>query len=398
MTSKEPNSSPEEQAEKTPALEAAAGLDPARSAVLERVVAQVRPGTGQADLEVCAQLFSAHKPLTAEELAANLVLSAGEIERALARLESSLLDSPFAIFRRTLTPKGRRKPVTGYVLDLKATYRRNVATVGRPVLGQGPTETLALIALNQPISQSRLVRERGSSVYDHVKELRARDWVQKVKSGRSYELRTTAAFAAEFGLENDPQLIKSALARAAGVENVVDLVASARVAFPTEGQELGHLRDEAQAFAPTPEELEAREATEAARQRALEELRLAEDVEAVVEVLAEASADLPPLPREDCLVSGGEAPARFDAGEGVLSGGAPPAPNRIAGALDPIQSTPAQSTPTQSTPNSEAVMKTDDTTDPTQDTPSSASDDSQSTSRVAHLLSLIDDDATTDDW
>ena len=376
-------------------------------------------------------------------------LSVEKVAGTLARLGETLEDSPFGVFRRRITLPGKTKSVTGYVLDLKADFRRNVVTVGRPVLGQGLTETLALIALNQPIIQSRLVRERGSSVYDHVKELVQRDWVIKVKRGRSSELRTTETFAAEFGLVNDPELIKRALARAAGVEGAPQIVASERVAF--EHEQAVTLYTEAQQFVPSAEELLRREQERLAREamtaeaRALQELAEAPSVAVPRASVAPASGSPAPADpfarlaaaleasernrREDCVVSGGgEAPdqatsdqatpdqatpdqatsdqatsdqatpgqatpglariasAAPDASsepeererldEGLVSGGAPPQPNRLAEVL-----------------KEEAAMRAEKEKEEPE-TP----EQEESQSRVAHLLNLLGDDSTDDDW
>lgn len=401
-----------------------------RSGVLERIAAQVTPSRGAPELELCAQLFSAHKPMSELELAEAMGLSCEQVAGTLARLEDTLADSPFGVFRRRTTLPGKTKPVTGYVLDLKADFRRNVVTVGRPVLGAGLTETLALIALNQPIMQSRLVRERGSSVYDHVKELVARDWVMKVKRGRSSELRTTESFAAEFGLQNDPELIKRALARAAGVQGAPQIVASQRVAF--EHEQAVELYSEAQQFVPTPEEMarreqerQAREAQAAAARALLEAEALGIAPQPGQQPAAPASAAPLPTslsftpgaapaapepamdpfarlaaaleaaeqnPREDCVVSGGGAPqvgqapsaeaapaetSELGLGEGLVSGGLPPQPNRLAEVL-----------------REEAEMRAERE----KDEPETTTEQEESQSRVGHLLNLLGDDSTEDDW
>ncbi|MDF1665707.1 MAG: SMC-Scp complex subunit ScpB, partial [Planctomycetota bacterium] len=92
-------------------------------------------------------------------------------------------------------------------------YRPDVKPLARPALARRYIDTLALIALNQPVPQSRLVRERGSKIYDHVRELCDQGLVHRTKKGLSYELRTTPRFASEFGLSNNPRDLKAMLAR-----------------------------------------------------------------------------------------------------------------------------------------------------------------------------------------
>jgi hypothetical protein len=81
-----------------------------------------------------------------------------------------------------------------------------------PNLPPAVSETLALVALYQPVRQSELVRERGSRVYDHVRLLVERRLLQRVRRGASYVLRTTEEFASEFGIPNDADAIRRAFA------------------------------------------------------------------------------------------------------------------------------------------------------------------------------------------
>ncbi|RMG11778.1 MAG: hypothetical protein D6731_14995, partial [Planctomycetota bacterium] len=276
---------------------------------LERVVEDLR-GSGRTPAQLLeALLFSTHMPLTKEEIGESLGWELEVVEHALRTLEEELArrGTPLAIFSRSKEkgPGGRM----GYILDVKASYRRSIPT-GRPAIPQSLTETLALIALNQPIPQARLVRERGSSVYDHVKELLKKGWIERRKAGRSYELRTTEAFAAEFGLENDPELIKRALARAAGVQGQPEVIASPRVHFDVDGEGGVDLVTEARQFVPSTPELAAPVVGAVVTPGAVEE--------AIAAVEAAAAAAGPDEDEGDCVVSGGgaeagEASARADA-------------------------------------------------------------------------------------
>jgi segregation and condensation protein B len=244
---------------------------------LDVVVEELRGSGRTPEQALEALLFSTHTPLNKDEIGQALGMDLFAVEASVMRLKRALEQrgAPLGVFIRSKDDGSGKKLVgqEGYILDVRASYRQTMVTVGRPVLSQSLTETLALIALNQPIGQSRLVRERGSTVYEHVKDLQRRGWIVRVKKGRSYELRTTETFAAEFGLEDDVNLIKRALARTAGVHGEAELVGSSRVHF---------------------------------------------------EVGAEGEIDLAAEAR-DCLVSGGEAPIplpRFAVGaECLISGG-----------------------------------------------------------------------------
>jgi segregation and condensation protein B len=358
---------------------------------LDTLLAELQ-GTGRTpEMLLEALLFSTHAPLNKTEIGEALGMDPGAVDHSLARLEQVLIQrgTPLGIFTRA-KEKGRGQ--LGYILDVKAAYRRSIP-IGRPVLGQALTETLALVALNQPISQSRLVRERGSTVYEHVKELLKRNWIERRKAGRSYELRTTEAFANEFGLENDPELIKRALARAAGVQGQPEVVGSHRVHFDG-GEEAEGLVAEAKTVTPPPiNRIAAFEAQPhvpglvpgelPAEAAAPAPLTPAEAIAAVEAMTADAPAE-----EQGCVVSGGEAPpANTDvpAAEGagadcLVSGGESPTPIRFT--LD----------------RKEASMSAASPPEPTSYDENEKTVDTGSFKRVSKLFDMIDDGSTTDDW
>lgn len=204
----------------------------AATGALEGVVSNLRQPPRDPGAQLEALLFSTSTPQTVAEIARALQVPDRLVPAALSALDRSLIErnTPVALFVRE--KQGQR----AFILDLKTQYRADVAAVAPPLLKPAVTETLALIAMNQPLPQARLVRERGSTVYEHVKELMDRGLVARSRKGRSFFLRTTDAFAAEFGLDNDPELIRRALARAAGVNATPQVVGSPRVHFAPEGE------------------------------------------------------------------------------------------------------------------------------------------------------------------
>ena len=207
--------------EPTPGVEA---IDIQRTgAALDGVLRDLRGDERRIERSLEALLVSTRVALSVEDMSLKLGLTPQVVEAALLRLAADLEERALGLFHRDKDGKRR------YILDVKAAYRPDVAAVAPPLLKQNVTETLALIAINQPVSQSRLVRERGTTVYEHVKELLDRGLVQRLKQGRSYVLRTTDGFAAEFGLENEPELIRRALARAAGVQGDPEIIGSPRI-------------------------------------------------------------------------------------------------------------------------------------------------------------------------
>lgn len=349
-------------------------------AALDAVLTDLRGDAREREQQLEALLFSTHVPLTTAEIARALVRSTQEVEAGLQRLERALADRSTAVALFVREKGGER----AFILDLKAAYRKDAAAVAPPMLKQAVTETLALVAINQPLSQARLVRERGSTVYDHVKELMTRGLIARQRKGRNYFLRTTDAFAAEFGLDNDPDLIRRALARAAGVERTPEVMGSPRVHMGEGEAETEALVAEAMAcvpaeLPPTPEpvvvegEAVADEGAASAAGGAADgadtgtdESPLEAPFEAPADEATAASTD-DAVPAqaddiEDCVVSGGEPPR---AGS-VVPAPAPEAP--LAGARRRA-SEPAAGPAPEAPP-----------------------------SRIAHLLDLFQEQSTTDDW
>jgi len=77
---------------------------------------------------------------------------------------------------------------------------------------RGTLRTLAVIAMKQPITLSKVAKIRGNKCYEHVKRLQERGFVKAEKRGRSTILTTTEEFARYFGLESsEPEKIREAL-------------------------------------------------------------------------------------------------------------------------------------------------------------------------------------------
>ncbi|WP_440953262.1 SMC-Scp complex subunit ScpB [Methanococcoides sp. FTZ1] len=96
-----------------------------------------------------------------------------------------------------------------YVMQVKPKYTDLVSPVAPKELRAPILRTLSMIAYHQPVVQSDLVDMRGNSVYDHIRELKERGFIEAVPHGRTKLLQTTSLFADYFGLKsNDPESIK----------------------------------------------------------------------------------------------------------------------------------------------------------------------------------------------
>jgi len=87
----------------------------------------------------------------------------------------------------------------GYIMRLKLEYEKKVSNLAKEAeLSKGAIKNLAVIAKNDGIAQSKLVRMVGSAVYDHVKELVEKEFITAEKQGRTKVLKTTKKFKEYF--------------------------------------------------------------------------------------------------------------------------------------------------------------------------------------------------------
>ena len=70
-------------------------------------------------------------------------------------------------------------------------------------------KTLAQIAYEQPVTQSKLVKERGNRVYKYVKKLREQELIDAKKKGRTRILTVTPKFKEYFQVQNVKELVNA---------------------------------------------------------------------------------------------------------------------------------------------------------------------------------------------
>lgn len=97
---------------------------------------------------------------------------------------------------------------SGYCLQLRETFHSLIQRLIPVDLGVGALRTLAAIALQGSISQTRLVELRGSGAYQHVQELVSLGFVKKRRQadGRSFWLQVTEKFHQYFQIDQLPQI------------------------------------------------------------------------------------------------------------------------------------------------------------------------------------------------
>lgn len=148
-----------------------------------------------------AALFAAGRPVSEQQLR-------GLINRSSTYL-STLIDSLAEEYRQRNSPIEIVRMDTKYVMQLKIEYADRVAGMAQGELRSPVLRTLSIIAYYQPIQQADLISVRGQAAYEHVGLLLEKNFIEKKRVGRSYELTTTEHFCDYFGLtQGDVDSIK----------------------------------------------------------------------------------------------------------------------------------------------------------------------------------------------
>lgn len=111
----------------------------------------------------------------------------------------------------------------GYILQVREEFKDIVEKLVPVELKQAVLRTLTIIAIKEPIRQSRLKELRGAVAYEHIPELLEKGLIsrKKDKNGRSFILKTTPKFAEYFKMKGDTR----ALAKILDIESVPDVQA-----------------------------------------------------------------------------------------------------------------------------------------------------------------------------
>lgn len=93
----------------------------------------------------------------------------------------------------------------GYIIQIKSDYMDIVEKLVPVELTPAILKTLSIIAIKEPVLQSELIDLRGSTAYDHIKELLKKGLIIRRKDAntRSYRIKTTDKFAEYFKLKGD---------------------------------------------------------------------------------------------------------------------------------------------------------------------------------------------------
>lgn len=151
-----------------------------------------------------ATLFVIGKAATVEEIAEILKEDPVEVEEALLDLimDYSTRESALEI-----------DDENGYIIQVREEFKDIVEKLVPVELKTPVLRTLTIIALKEPIRQTRLKELRGAVAYDHIPEILEKGLItrKKDKNGRSFILKTTPKFAEYFKLKGDTRALAKIL-------------------------------------------------------------------------------------------------------------------------------------------------------------------------------------------
>lgn len=140
-----------------------------------------------------ASLFSAGRPLSAQELSDALNIPKEDIQGYLKKIRSSYSRKDTALEIARVGEK--------YIMQVKSDLAEYVKTLAPMQIPEKVLKTAALIAYHQPIKQSELQEMYGAKVYDHVGVLSELGLIRKRNEGRTIVITTTPEFAEYFGID-----------------------------------------------------------------------------------------------------------------------------------------------------------------------------------------------------
>jgi segregation and condensation protein B len=171
---------------------------------LPEQVKELPPKEAKARVE--AALYASGRPLDLTEVSKVAGTSSDRKALALVREVAESVKASFTALELVEYPGPR------FALQLRPQYTqvaRRFAT--RPLLSRASLRTLSYIAYFQPITSGELVLRRGSTTYQHLKELEEVGFIASERQGRTKTIRTTGRFAEYFGLSGDLTSMKRQL-------------------------------------------------------------------------------------------------------------------------------------------------------------------------------------------
>lgn len=155
--------------------------------------------------KVEAALYLAGRPVPLTELAQVTDLETAEITASIRDLQEKYRQF-FSCFEIRELP-GRK-----FVFQVKSDITHEIKEIAlQPILSLAELRTLAMIAYQQPVLQSKVAKVRGQQAYGHIKTLIRKGFVKSKPYRQTLELRTTQMFSDYFGLSYDQGVLKRQL-------------------------------------------------------------------------------------------------------------------------------------------------------------------------------------------
>ena len=139
-----------------------------------------------------AALFSAGKPISAEEIAQEAGLNEDEVRGSLKKLISE--------YAKRETALEIAKVGSKFTMQLKPDMLPKAGKIAPTTIPKPVLKTAALIAYHQPIKQSKLLAMAGAKIYDHVKYLSDIGLISTKKYQHTFILTTSKKFPEYFGI------------------------------------------------------------------------------------------------------------------------------------------------------------------------------------------------------
>lgn len=147
-----------------------------------------------------AALYTAGRPVEIERLKRVVRTRSEKVVQKLVRELAQRYEARESALEVKVLPGSR------VILQLKTKFTKMVRRfTRRPLLTLGPLKTLSYIAYYQPVEQLKVVAERGSHAYAHLRRMEEMGLITRMRGERrGLVIETTPYFADYFGFSHSP--------------------------------------------------------------------------------------------------------------------------------------------------------------------------------------------------
>jgi segregation and condensation protein B len=186
--------------------------------------------------KVEAVLFITARAATPEEISVILNESVEDIEEALLDLIMDYASREGAL---------EIDDENGYIIQIRQEYMDIVEKLVPVELTPAILKTLSIIAIKEPVLQSELIDLRGSSAYDHIKELLIKGLITRRRdsSTRSYKIKTTDKFSEYFKLKGDEATVAQFMAEKNKINQMGEIVEQQELEIDDELLSIDNIED-----------------------------------------------------------------------------------------------------------------------------------------------------------